>query len=36
MNSAISNSLDAETRFVPFSYFWTCWKLTPTARARAV
>ena len=23
------------TRFAPFSYFWTCWKVTPSASATA-
>jgi hypothetical protein len=24
----------APMRFVPFSYFWTCWNDTPTAKRR--
>src|SRR5215204_5153271 len=33
---AIAKSLLAPMRFVPRSYFWTCWNVTPTALPRAV
>jgi hypothetical protein len=34
--SAIFANLPAPTRFTPFSYFWTCWNVTPSALARSV
>lgn len=30
----IFTSMPADTRFIPFSYFWICWKLTPTFFAK--
>jgi len=30
----IANIVEALTRFVPRSYFWTCWKVTPQSVAQ--
>mgnify|MGYP007116559457 CR=1 FL=1 len=32
----ISQSFEAEIRLVPFSYFWTCWKVSPSASPNPV
>ena len=36
LERAMSQSLDAEMRLAPFSYFWICWKVRPRARPRSL